>query len=126
MNKQKFIDHFIMCCEAMDVSEGDAVRADYEIELCYEEGKKKNTIDDMVRLAYYSQVDFSQIKKFDQVMSVLAVVEPKFPLWIRVILTENSADYLKIKLEVSMRFRNPTQLHNQEAGYPPFAGNFRV
>lgn len=85
-----------------------------------EEGKTQNSIDDVVRLWAYHGIKFSDnLYPIEHLITVLSVVAPKFPLWIHI----NTSTYLVdkiIRLEVSMRFRKPSELHNKEFGFPPF------
>jgi len=91
----------------------------FKVKPIFEEGKKYNSTDDVVRLWAYHDINFEKAEyPFNELVKLLSVIEPKFPLWIDIDIS-NYQDLKRIILNISMRFRKPSQLRN-EGAYPPF------
>lgn len=55
----------------------------------------------------------------DEIVSMLTFYSPLVPIWINIKLIENNNKYM-FELDVSLRFRKPSLLRNQETGHAPF------
>lgn len=56
----------------------------------------------------------------DEVVALLSFPNHRYPLWIKVYLSETSQEKLIFELNISMRFRTPAQLKHIDTGHPPF------
>ncbi|WDF66301.1 hypothetical protein [Flavobacterium sp. KACC 22763] len=90
-----------------------------------EENAKYNSIDDFARLWILTEKNLSKQFTLDEVVDLLALPNYKYPLWIKVILSERTNENIIFELRISMRFRTPTQLKHSEAGYLPFVYEFK-
>ena len=90
-----------------------------------EPNKKHTATDDIARLVTLSE-DNIQNRYFDVDAVITLLVFPnqkypsKFPMWINVSyegMIDNNYHFI---LEVSIRYRSPSLMHNKETGHPPF------
>lgn len=91
-----------------------------------EKGKLLTGNDEMMRLNVLNKnrVNNKLFTK-DDVISMLTFYSPFVPLWIDVEHISNNLDGSSIfLLKCSIRLRRPSQLWNQESGYPPFRAVF--
>jgi hypothetical protein len=85
-----------------------------------EENVKYNSTDDVARLRILTDENLKKQFTLDEVVALLSLPNYKYPLWIKVILSEQTDENVIFELRISMRFRTPTQLKYIEEGYPPF------
>ncbi len=86
-----------------------------------ENGKSYNSKDDMMRLWVLSEKNLlNRYLDLEGIVKMFSGLEPLYPLWIDVHVKENSEECIVIELKTSLRFRKPSELKNQEEGYPPF------
>ncbi|MFD1604603.1 hypothetical protein ACFSJW_14430 [Flavobacterium artemisiae] len=80
-----------------------------------------NSSDDIVRLWILTNKNVEN-RKFtvDEVVDFLSMPNYRYPLWVKVFLSESTNKEIIFELKVSMRFRTPTQLKHIETGHPPF------
>lgn len=82
---------------------------------------KYNSFDDYVRLGMLDKTNFKdRYFSIDEVADFLAFPNQKYPIWIKVLLKDESDGNLIFELQTSMRYRTPTQLKYIESGHPPF------
>lgn len=80
-----------------------------------------NSLDDLVRLWVLTRKNIENRQfTLDEVVNFLSQPNYRYPLWIKVTLSEFTAKEIFFELNVSMRFRAPTQLKYIETGHPPF------
>ena len=85
-----------------------------------EEGKNRNAKDEFMRLNVLSP-QYIKGKKFsfEETVAILTFFSPLVPIWINVKLIDKSNEYIFL-LDLSVRFRKPSLLRNQETGHAPF------
>jgi hypothetical protein len=80
-----------------------------------------NSSDDFVRLWILTNKNVKNRKfTIDEVVDFLSLPNYRYPLWVKVFLSESTNKEIIFELKVSMRFRTPTQLKYIETGHPPF------
>lgn len=86
-----------------------------------ENNVKYNSSDEFVRLWILTNKNVEN-RKFtvDEVVDFLSLPNYRYPLWVKVFLSESTNKEIIFELKVSMRFRTPTQLKYIEKGHPPF------
>lgn len=87
-----------------------------------EPDKKHDSTDDLMRLGMYTDKNIYN-KEFDldtTIQMLSAAPHSKYPLWVNVSMIEESANTVLFDVEISLRFRLPKTLSNQETGHPPF------
>lgn len=86
-----------------------------------EQGKPLLTIDNFMRMNVLNRKAIEG-KKFsiDEVINILTFYSPVVPVWIDVKVYDNLKDGVIFQLDVSLRFRKPSQIGNQDTGHPPF------
>ena len=118
MNKKEFKENFIYAIKKTLPALDELSQLNFIVNPVFDH-KKYNSTDDVVRLWALKDIDFDQVFSFEETLSILTVVAPKFPLWIQ--LNRNSElEKHTIEVTFSMRYRNPSQLRNQDQGFPPF------
>ena len=86
-----------------------------------ENNVKYNSSDDYIRLWMLSEKNVKgRYFNTDEAINFLAQPNSKYPNWIKIKLAEETAAQLTFELQISMRFRTPTQLKHIENGHPPF------
>lgn len=95
MNNKEFQTHFINVCEQLKID--DYLHQTYEIIPISEDGKKYNSIDDMMRLWFLQK---KRICDFEQMVKLFTWKEGFYPLWIKVSVIEE-----RIILQTSLRMR---------------------
>jgi len=85
-----------------------------------EENVKYNSTDDFARLWILTEKNLNKQFTLDEVVDLLSLPNYKYPLWVKIILSEGTDETIFFELKTSMRFRTPTQLKHLEVGYPPF------
>ncbi len=93
----------------------------FSINPVLEEGKPRFAIDEFMRLNVLNP-KFMDEKIFDleEVVTMLAFHSPLVPIWINIEMIDSNDDTLFFRLDVSLRFRKPSLLRNQETGHAPF------
>lgn len=119
MLKKDFKNNLINALSEMQISKFDNVN--FKIEAVYEQGKRYNSSDDVMRLSVLERANLKE-KYFDidGVVNLLSDPNLKYPLWITIELMETHGNEYVIELKTSLRFRTPSVLQNQETGHPPF------
>jgi hypothetical protein len=86
-----------------------------------ENNVKYNSTDDYIRLWLLNEKNV-QGRYFDTDQAVIFLAQPnyKYPNWIKIKRTEETETHFTFELQISMRFRPPTQLKYIETGHPPF------
>lgn len=91
-----------------------------------EPDKNHNSTDDFMRLVMYTDKNIKG-KEFSLDTTILmlsAAPHSRYPLWINIsMIMENEKDII-FDAEISLRFRLPKILSNQESGHPPFKAVF--
>lgn len=95
MNNKEFRTHFINACEQLKIE--DYCNKTFKVVPVLEEGKKYNSIDDMMRLCFLPK---NRKCDFEQVIKLFTWREGWYPLWIKISSKEDS-----IVLETSLRMR---------------------
>ena len=93
----------------------------FKINTIEEKGKPLSSRDETMSLTiFYEKRINKRFFELDEVVSAFTALKPLVPLWINVIFLEASDGVAKFRLDCSKRFRQPSLLHNQETGHPPF------
>lgn len=86
-----------------------------------EDNVKYNSTDDYIRLWMLNEKNVKgRYFSTDEAINFLAQPNSKYPNWIKIKLAEETTAQLTFELQISMRFRTPTQLKHIETGHPPF------
>lgn len=86
-----------------------------------ENNVKYNSTDDYIRLWMLNEKNIKdRFFNTDEAINFLAQPNSKYPNWIKIKLAEETATQLTFELQISMRFRPPTQLKYIDTGHPPF------
>jgi hypothetical protein len=86
-----------------------------------ESNVKYNSTDDYIRLWMLNEKNVKgRYFTTDEAINFLAQPDYKYPNWIKIKLAEETATQLTFELQISMRFRPPSQLKYIESGHPPF------
>lgn len=122
MNSKIFRDNLIMAIN--EIKEINNVVADkyyFTINAILEESKPRFAIDEFMRLNVLNPkfID-GKIFSLTEVVTTLAFHSPLVPIWINIKLVDSDKDELYFQLDVSLRFRKPSLLRNQETGHAPF------
>ncbi|MBQ8527042.1 MAG: hypothetical protein IJ429_01085 [Lachnospiraceae bacterium] len=114
INRKIFSEHLI---DILSEKKIDAKNGTYIICPQYEEGKKYSSKDDFVRLNVFPIDKISKrVFTFDEIVERFSVLEPLYPLWIDIYISEKKV----IELHTSMRFRTPSELKRTERSKQPF------
>lgn len=82
---------------------------------------KYDSIDDSARLWMLTEANLKdRYFNLDEVVDFLSLPNQRFPFWIKILLKETQEENLIFELQISMRYRTPTQLKYIETGHPPF------
>lgn len=84
--------------------------------------KKHDSIDDLMRLGMFTDINIKG-KEFDMdtlIKMLGAAPHSTFPMWINVSVIKIKEDEILFIVEMSLRFRLPKIIQNQETGHPPF------
>lgn len=86
-----------------------------------EESKPRLAIDEFMRLNVLNP-EFTKGKIFSltEVVTTLAFHSPLVPIWINIKLIDSKENKIFFQLDISLRFRKPSLLQNQETGHAPF------
>lgn len=86
-----------------------------------EESKPRFAVDEFMRLNVLNP-KFIQGKIFSltEVVTALAFHSPLVPIWINIKLIDLKGNKIFFQLDISLRFRKPSLLRNQETGHAPF------
>lgn len=86
-----------------------------------EEGKPRLALDEFMRLNVLNP-KFIKQKKFnlEEVVTMLAFHSPFVPIFINIKVIDSEGDEFCLQLDVSLRFRKPSLLRNEETGHAPF------
>lgn len=86
-----------------------------------EENKPLFAIDEFMRLNVLNP-KFIEGKIFSltEIVTTLAFHSPLVPIWINIIMLRSEDKKIFFQLDVSLRFRKPSLLRNQETGHAPF------
>ncbi|AWK06983.1 hypothetical protein HYN56_23225 [Flavobacterium crocinum] len=120
MTKEQFKKHLLQTIEGIvKGAEDKAVR--FTVNPIKETNVTYNSTDDFIRLWMLNEKNIiGRFFTINEVSDFLSQPNYKFPLWIKVFLTESTAEKLIFELKISMRFRTPSQLKNVDTGHPPF------
>lgn len=114
MNRKIFGTHLIKALNEVGI---DAKKCNYIIYPVVEEGKKYNSKDDFIRLNVFPIDKISKyIFTFEEILQRFSVLEPYYPLWIKVYVKEDDT----VELHTSLRFRKPSEVLKNETGTEPF------
>ena len=123
MNKEVFKENLLKTIRETLEKKGKQDSKDYKFNIVtiQEPGKVLNSTDDYMRLWSLSEKNIND-RYFDlvSVVNLLSGLEPLFPIWINVIFKAEVEKTLFFELQLSLRFRKPSLLRNQETGHPPF------
>jgi len=101
----------------------------FSIKANLEPNKKHTSIDDLMRLWPLSEKN-TQNRYFDVDKAITLIVfsdqkyPSKFPLWVNVSYQGVIDSCYIFLLEVSLRYRSQSLMHNKETGHPPFKAIF--
>lgn len=86
-----------------------------------EESKPRLAIDEFMRLNVLNP-EFTKGKIFSltEIVTTLAFHSPLVPIWINIKLIDSKENKIFFQLDISLRFRKPSLLQNQETGHAPF------
>ena len=86
-----------------------------------EDSKPRFAVDEFMRLNVLNPkfID-GKIFSLKEVVTTLAFHSPLVPIWINIKMIDSDEDKLSFQLDVSLRFRKPSLLRNQETGHAPF------
>ena len=121
MNPEIFSNNLQMVIDELITDKGiDKLEYSFIIKPIVEEDKPKTSIDEFMRLNVLNpQFVLGKVFAFDEVVSMLTFYSPLVPIWINIRVIENNNKYM-FELDVSLRFRKPSLLRNQETGHAPF------
>ena len=121
MNPEIFSNNLQMVIDELITDKGiDKFEYSFIIKPIVEEDKPKTSIDEFMRLNVLNpQFVLGKVFAFDEIVSMLTFYSPLVPLWINIRVIENNNKYM-FELDVSLRFRKPSLLRNQETGHAPF------
>ena len=122
MNLQIFQDNLLMAID--EIKEKKNIVADeyyFAINPVLEEGKPRFAIDEFMRLNVLNpQFIEGKIYSLKEIVTTLAFHSPLVPIWINIIMLRSEDKKIFFQLDVSLRFRKPSLLRNQETGHAPF------
>ena len=114
MNRKIFGTHLVKALDEVGI---DAKKCNYIIYPVAEEGKKYSSKDDFIRLNVFPSDKISNyIFTFEEILQRFSVLEPYYPLWIKVYVKEVNT----VELHTSLRFRKPSEVLKNETGAEPF------
>lgn len=114
MNRKIFGTHLVKALAEVGI---DAEKCNYIIYPVVEEGKKYNSKDDFIRLNVFPIDKISNYMfNFEEILQRFSVLEPYYPLWIKIYVKEDDT----IELHTSLRFRKPSEVLKNETGTEPF------
>ncbi|WP_110930199.1 hypothetical protein [Paenibacillus bouchesdurhonensis] len=123
MDKRTFKDHMLQALKEIAISRNVKLEDNckFTVVPVIEHGKSLNSTDEYLHRGMFNEKKLSG-REFDleAVVNMLACRLPLCPLWINVALKEIREDMTVIELQISLRFRNPSLLQNQDTGHPPF------
>ncbi len=121
MNPEIFRNNLQMVIDELIKNKGiDKFDYSFIINPVVEADKPKTSIDEFMRLNVLNpQFVWGKIFTFDEIVSMLTFYSPIVPIWINVRVVERNNKYM-FELDVSLRFRKPSLLRNQETGHAPF------
>ena len=121
MNPEIFSNNLQMVIDELITDKGiDKLEYSFIINPIVEEDKPKTSIDEFMRLNVLNpQFVLGKVFAFDEIVSMLTFYSPLVPIWINIRVIENNNKYM-FELDVSLRFRKPSLLRNQETGHAPF------
>lgn len=120
MTKEQFKSNLLKTiATVVSASEDKAIR--FTVNPVKETNVTYNSTDDFIRLWMLSEKNINgRFFTTDEVVDFLAQPNYKYPLWVKVYLTEETNKELVFELKISIRFRTPNQLKNTITGHPPF------
>lgn len=93
----------------------------FSINPVLEEGKPRFALDEFMRLNVLNPKFIDEkIFSLEEVVTMLAFHSPLVPIWVNIEMIDSNDDALFFRLDVSLRFRKPSLLRNQETGHAPF------
>ena len=121
MNPEIFRNNLHMVIDELIKNKGiDKFDYSFMINPVVESDKPKTSIDEFMRLNVINpQFVMGKIFNFDEIVSMLTFYSPLVPIWINVRVIERNNKYM-FELDISLRFRKPSLLRNQETGHAPF------
>lgn len=120
LTKEQFKKNLLATLEEM-VGEEKNKEYQFIIIPIIEDNVTYNSTDDYIRLGMLDEKNIKdRLFTIDEAVNFLAQPDGKYPLWIKVSLSEKIMDRIIFELKISMRFRTPTQLKYVETGHPPF------
>ncbi|PAE17737.1 hypothetical protein CHH91_02385 [Virgibacillus sp. 7505] len=119
MDRDSLKVNLIKCVKELGVSALEDIR--FKVTPTVEEGKKLSSTDDFMRLNILSQKNLNgRLFEIDKVVKLISGPQSTFPIWIDVELLKSEDTHILIELRISMRFRKPSLLQNQDTEHPPF------
>jgi len=108
----------------ISVENGFSMEKDFKFKITPnpEPDKKHDSTDDLMRLGMYTDENIKG-REFDldtTIQMLSAAPHSKYPLWINISMIEDNEKNVLFDVEISLRFRLPKTLSNQETGHPPF------
>ena len=98
----------------------------FRIEPNPESDKRHNSIDDLMRLGMYTEKNIKGREVDLTTLTTMLSSAPhsRFPLWVNISVSELRKEEIVFEVEMSLRFRVPRVLYNQDTGHPPFKAIF--
>ncbi len=108
----------------LSVAKGFSMEKNFKFRITtnLESNKKHNSIDDLMRLVMYTEKNIKN-REFDldaTIRMLSAAPHSRYPLWVNISMIEEDESEILFDVEISLRFRLPKTLFNQETGHPPF------
>ncbi len=125
MNSEIFQNNLIKAInEIKEIKEENGITAKkyyFSINPVLEESKPRFAIDEFMRLNVLNPKFIGgKIFSLREVVTILAFHSPLVPIWINIKMIDSNEEELFFQLDVSLRFRKPSLLRNQETGHAPF------
>ena len=122
MNPEIFRNNLLMAID--EIKEKQCITTDnyyFMINPILEEGKPRLALDEFMRLNVLNP-KFIKRKKYslEEVVTILAFHSPFVPIFINVKVIDSEGEECCLQLDVSLRFRKPSLLRNEETGHAPF------
>jgi hypothetical protein len=123
INKAVFRENFIQTLNEIEAAHNIKIddRSRFVVVPIFEKGKKLNSTDDNLQRWMLNDKNLSNLDlDFKMAADMLGCQVPYCPIWINVALKEIKSGIPIIELQISLRFRKPSLLHNKDTGHPPF------